>query len=501
MARRLDEFATRRRKKRVRHPWRRVASREATPPSRLGTHKSPIEGAGVSENAEVIVIGMGPGGEDAAERLAEAGLDVIGIDAELVGGECPYWGCIPSKMIIRAANLLGEAGRIPGMAGAAEVRSEWAPVARRIRDEATDNWDDAVAVKRFEDKGGRMLRGWAHLVGETRVAVGDRTLEASRALVIAAGTRAWIPPIEGLAGTPFWTNRQAIATEEVPRSLAVIGGGAIGVELAQAFSRFGSKVTVIESAPSLVGAEEPEAGTLLAEVFGADGVDVLTDTAVSGIRHDGRGFAITLGDGRVVDAERLLVAVGRRADLAQLKTAAIGVDEGGHGLPVDDHLRVPGTDHVWAIGDITGKGAFTHMSMYQADIVVNDILGNEVVAADYRAVPRVTFTDPEIGSVGITERDARAKGLRVRVGSAPMPESARGWIHKAGNQGFIKLVEDADRGILVGATSAGPAGGEVLGLLTLAVYAEVPTARLRHMIYAYPTFHRAVESALANLGD
>lgn len=185
----------------------------------------------MSENAEVIVVGMGPGGEDAAGRLAEAGLDVVGIDAELVGGECPYWGCIPSKMIIRAANLLTEANRIPGMAGSVEVHPDWDPVAKRIRDEATDNWDDTVAVKRFEDKGGRLVRGWAHLESASRVVVGDRTFEASRAVILAAGTRAFIPPIEGLAGTPFWTNRDAIAAEEVPASLVVIGGGAIGVEL------------------------------------------------------------------------------------------------------------------------------------------------------------------------------------------------------------------------------------------------------------------------------
>jgi pyruvate/2-oxoglutarate dehydrogenase complex dihydrolipoamide dehydrogenase (E3) component len=463
--------------------------------------RSPIEGADVSENAEVIVVGMGPGGEDAAERLAAAGLDVVGIDAELVGGECPYWGCIPSKMIIRGANLLAEAGRIPGMAGAAEIRPDWAPVARRIREEATDNWNDAVAAKRFEDKGGRLVRGWAHLDGDRRVVVGDRTFEASRAVVIAAGCRPWIPPIDGLAGTPFWTNREAIAAEGAPGSLAVIGGGAIGVELAQAFSRFGSTVTVIEATHSLVGPEEPEAGTLLAEVFSGEGIEVLTDCAVTAVAHDGERFAITLDSGNVVEAERLLVAVGRRVDLSRLNAAAIGIDEGARSIPVDDHMRVQGADGVWAIGDITGKGAFTHMSMYHADIVVNDILGNEVVPADYRAVPRVTFTDPEIGSVGITERDARSKGLTVRVGSAQVPASTRGWIHKAGSQGFIKLVEDAERGILVGATSAGPWGGEVLGLLTLAVYAEIPTHNLRHMIYAYPTFHRAIEAALADLHE
>jgi pyruvate/2-oxoglutarate dehydrogenase complex dihydrolipoamide dehydrogenase (E3) component len=455
----------------------------------------------MTEHADVIVVGMGPGGEDVAERLADAGLDVVGVDAELVGGECPYWGCVPSKMMIRAADLLAEARRVPGMAGGADVRPDWAPVALRIRSEATDSWDDAVAVERFEGKGGRFVRGWARLEGPGRVVVGDRVIEAGRAVVIGIGSRAWVPPVAGLAGTPYWTNREAIETEKVPRSLVVLGGGAIGVELAQVFRRFGSEVTVLEAAPHLVPPEEPEAGLLLAEVFGAEGIDVRTGTSVESVRHDGERFAVELSEGEPVVSERLLVAAGRRVDLATLNVASVGIGESARALPVDDRLRVVGTERMWAVGDVTGKGAFTHMSMYQADIVVNDILGREVVPADYRAVPRVTFTDPEIGSVGLSEGEARHQGLEVRVGRAEIPSSTRGWIHKAGNRGFIKLVEDAGRGVLVGATSVGPWGGEVLGLLTLAVYAEVPTDRLRHMIYAYPTFHRAVEAAVKDLGE
>jgi len=453
----------------------------------------------MNERADVVVVGMGPGGEDAAERLAVAGLDVVGIDGGLVGGECPYWGCVPSKMMIRAADLLAEARRVPGMAGVATVEPDWAPVARRIREEATDSWDDTAAVERFEDKGGRFLRGWGRLDGPGRVVVDGRTVEATRALVINTGTRAWVPPVPGLSRTPYWTNREAVEAEEVPASLGVLGGGAIGVELAQVFSRFGSRVTVLEGGPCLVGPEEPESGALLAEVFASEGIDVRTGVTVESVAHDGERFSVGLAGGDPLVVDRLLVATGRRADLARLNAASIGVDESGRALPVDDRMRVPGVERVWAIGDVTGQGAFTHVSMYQADIVVNDILGNPVVAADYRAVPRVTFTDPEIGSVGLSERDARGRGLEVRVGTTEVPASTRGWIHQAGNRGFIKLVEDADRGVLIGATSAGPWGGEVLGLLTLAVHAEVPTTRLRHMIYAYPTFHRAVEAAVKDL--
>ncbi len=306
----------------------------------------------MSERADVIVVGMGPGGEDVAGRLAEAGLDVVGVEAELVGGECPYWGCVPSKMMIRAADLLAEAGRVTGMAGTVSVHPDWTPVARRIRDEATDSWDDTGAVRRFEERGGRLVRGWGRLEGPTRVVVGDRSLEADRAVVLNIGTRAWIPPVAGLADTPYWTNREAIETEEVPTSLAVMGGGSVGVELAQVFRRFGAEVAVLEAGPWLVGPEEPEAGALLAEVFEAEGIDVRTGVDIEAVHHDGHRFAVSLGAGEAVVADRLLVATGRRPDLVQLNVGSIGLDASARALPVDDHLRVEGTTGVWAVGDV-----------------------------------------------------------------------------------------------------------------------------------------------------
>ncbi|MHB1519273.1 MAG: dihydrolipoyl dehydrogenase family protein [Acidimicrobiales bacterium] len=453
----------------------------------------------MAEQVDVVVVGMGPGGADVAERLAEAGLEVVGVDAELVGGECPYWGCVPSKMMVRAADLLAEAGRVVGMAGSAALDADWTPVARRIRDEATDDWDDTVAVRRFESKGGRFVRGWGALDGPGRVRVDGSVFEVRRAVIIGVGQRVAIPPIRGLEGTPYWTNREAIETETVPSSLAVIGGGSIGVELAQVFSRFASVVTVLEGGPRLIGAEEPECSALLAEVFSAGGIGVHCGVTVTSVDHDGEQFTVHAEGMDPLRVERLLVATGRRADLDSLGVATVGLDPSARSVPVDDHLRVEGTSRTWAVGDVTGKGAFTHVSMYQADIVVNDVLGRPVVPADYRALPRVTFTDPEIGSVGRSEKDARTAGLAVRVGTTRLEGSSRGWIHKAGNEGLIKVVEDADRGVLVGGTAAGPSGGEVLGLLALAVHAEIPTETLRHMIYAYPTFHRAIQDALADL--
>jgi pyruvate/2-oxoglutarate dehydrogenase complex dihydrolipoamide dehydrogenase (E3) component len=451
------------------------------------------------EEVDVVVVGLGPGGEDAAGRLAEAGLDVVGVEAELVGGECPYWGCIPSKIMIRASDLVAETRRAEGLAGPSTIEPDWSLVARRIRDEATDSWHDDKAVERLEDKGARVVRGWGRLEGDQRVSVADRTFRARRAVVLDTGVRASIPPVPGLDGTPYWTNRTAIEAEEVPARLAVLGGGAIGVELAQVFRRFGARVTVLEVGPKLIALEEPESCRLLSEVFADEGIDVRTGVSVESVSHDGTAFTVSLGAGESVTAERLLVATGRRADLARLNVGAVGLDEQARSLPVDDHLRVVGVPGTWAIGDMTGHGQFTHVSMYQSDIVVTDVLGGQVVPADYRALPRVTFTDPEIGSVGLTEAQAKEAGLDVRTGSTDLATSTRGFIHKHDNRGLVKLVEDRARGVLVGGTSAGPNGGEMLGFLSLAVHAEVPTERLRHMIYAYPTFHRAIEAAVRDL--
>lgn len=449
------------------------------------------------ETVDVVVLGLGVGGEDVAGRLAEAGRVVVGVEEHLVGGECPYWGCIPSKMMVRAAGLLAEARRIPGMAGDSTVAPDYAPVAGRIRKEATDDWNDQVAVARFTGKGGRFLRGRGRLSGPGEVTVDDRVFRARRGIVLATGTVPAVPPIDGLAGTPYWTNRELVKATEVPSSLLVLGGGAVGLEFAQVFARFGSHVTVVEAADRLAPMEEPEAGDLLATVFAREGIGVRVGAAASRVRHDGQRFTVTVA-GEDLTAERLLVATGRRADLAALGLEHAGVDTSARWLPVDDRLRA--AEGVWAVGDLTGHGAFTHVATYQAPIAARSILGESGPGACYRAVPRVTFTDPEIGAVGLTEAQAREAGLRVRVGVTQVPSSARGWIHKAGNDGFIKLVADADRGVLVGATSTGPAGGEVLGALVVATHAEVPTDRLRTMIYAYPTFHRAIEDALHALG-
>jgi pyruvate/2-oxoglutarate dehydrogenase complex dihydrolipoamide dehydrogenase (E3) component len=457
-------------------------------------------------DTDVIVLGMGPGGEYVAETLAVAGLHVTAVEPRLVGGECPYFGCVPSKMMIRAANLIAETRRVPGLAGASTVTPDWAPVALRIREEATDYWNDKAAVDRFTGKGGHFVRGSGTITGPGQVTVtgadGEVQLyKAGRAIVINTGTDPAIPPIQGLAGTPYWTNRDIVKAEEVPESLIILGGGAIGSELAQVFARFGTDVTVVEALPRLLPLEEPESGELIQRVFTAEGIKVCTSAPAECVSHGpakdgGHRFTVYLGQA-TLHAERLLVATGRRVDLAAIGVGAIGLDESARSIPTNGTMRA--ADGVWAVGDITGKGQFTHMSMYQADITVRDILGESPAPADYTAVPRVTFTDPEIGSVGLTEAQARTSGVSVQVGCAQVPYSARGWIHKAGNAGFIKIITNAERAVVIGATSAGPVGGEVLSALQVAIRAQVPVATLRNMPYAYPTFYRAIEDALKNL--
>jgi pyruvate/2-oxoglutarate dehydrogenase complex dihydrolipoamide dehydrogenase (E3) component len=444
-------------------------------------------------NVDVVVIGLGVGGEEAAGRLAAAGLDVVGVEHNLVGGECPYWGCIPTKMMVRAGSALAEARRIPGLAGTATVEPDWAPVARRVRDEATDDWNDKVAVDRLTGKGGKFVRGRATVTGPGRVRVGNEEYAASRGLVIATGTVAVVPPIDGLAGTPYWTNREAVETATLPDSLIILGGGAIGCEFGQVFARFGVQVTIIEGSERILAMEEPESSEVAAAVIGAT---IRAGVRATKVSHDG-AFTVELSDGSTVTGEKLLVATGRAARLGDLGLETIGLDPSARFVTTDDRMRAG--DRVWAVGDVTSNGNFTHMAMYEADIAVRDILGQGGPGADYRARPRVTFLDPEIGAVGLTAAQASSQFEDVRVGYVPLSATSRGFVHGPGNEGFIKVVADAGRGVLVGATTAGPAGGEMIGALAVAVHAEVPISTLLSQIWAYPTFHRGIGDALKSL--
>ncbi|MCP4957718.1 MAG: NAD(P)/FAD-dependent oxidoreductase [Actinomycetia bacterium] len=450
------------------------------------------------QEVDVVVIGLGPAGETVGGDLAEAGLSVVGIEGSLVGGECPYWGCVPSKMMIRAASTLAEAERVNQLAGTAVARPDWAPVAARIREQATDNWDDTVAVDRFVGKGGTFVRGYAQITAPGTVVVNGTTYVASKGIVVATGTLAAVPPIPGLESTPFWTNHDIVEVEELPESLVVLGGGPIGSEMAQVMSRFGVYVSIVEGLDRLLPRSEPEAGAVLRDVFEAEGIDVFTGQFAKGVSHTGNRFTVEMPDGSEVSAEKLLVATGRRTFLRELGVEHLGVDpDAGPFLAVDEHQRV--VDGVWAVGDIAGNGLFTHLATRQAKIAVADILMLEVEPLNLDAVSAVTFTDPEVGSVGLTEAEARDAGVDVSIAYKLVGHTARGWLHSVGNEGFIKLVADKSTETLIGATSVGPVGGEVLGLLSLAVHARVPIRTLKSMIYAYPTFHKGVEDALNEL--
>lgn len=445
-----------------------------------------------TQECDVVVLGLGPGGEHVAAELARAGLSVVGIEERLVGGECPYYGCVPSKMMIAAATRLRDAGLVDGVAGRAEVHPDWAPVAARIRDEATDDWDDTVAVDRLEAAGATFVRGRGTITAPRSVTVDGVTYVASRGIVLNTGTSPSAPPIEGLAGTPYWTNREVVAITELPSSLLVIGAGPIGCELAQVFATFGVAVTVVDMADRIIAVEEPEASAVLAEAFEDQGITLVTGASISAVRHAENRFTLTLAD-RELHADRLLVAAGRRNNLAGLGLEHVGLDPEARGVDPDERMRV--ADGVWAIGDITGKGAFTHVSMYQAEVAVRDILGKDGPWADYRAVARVTFTAPEVGSVGLTEEAARQQGIDVRSATGDL--GSRGWL--AGEAGMIKLVADRSRGVLVGACAVGPSGGEVLSMLATAVHAEIPLTTLAEMHFAYPTYYRAVQPVVRAL--
>jgi pyruvate/2-oxoglutarate dehydrogenase complex dihydrolipoamide dehydrogenase (E3) component len=452
----------------------------------------------MAERVEVIVLGMGVGGEELANTLAENGLNVVGIESNLVGGECPYFGCIPTKMMVRADDLLAEGRRIPGFAGDSTVTPDWKPVARRIRDVATDNWDDRVAVERFESKGGHFVRGAGKLAGPGKVSVNGTMYEASRGIVISTGTSPAVPPIPGLDRVRYWTNRDAVKVEQLPESLVILGGGAIGVELSQVFARFGVKVSIIEGMNRVLAVEEPEASAVLGAVLERDGVELWLNSRAQSVEQRGDSIAVNVDGGRQVTGQALLVATGRRANLADIGLETVGLDPSARLLEPDDHLRIG--ERLWAIGDVTLSGGFTHMAIYHAGIAIDDILGKPGPGADYRAKPRVTFTDPEVGATGLTEEQAKKKGLNVRTGIQKASVTSRGWIHGPGNDGFIKVVEDADRGIIVGATTMGPRGGDLLGLFELAIKMQIPSDELRHLIYAYPTFYRGSGEAVRKLG-
>jgi pyruvate/2-oxoglutarate dehydrogenase complex dihydrolipoamide dehydrogenase (E3) component len=456
----------------------------------------------VSQEFDVVCLGGGVAGEAIAAGLRDSGLTLAVVERELVGGECPYWGCVPSKTLLRSGETLSEADRARVLAAS---RVDWTvdfpKVSTRVLWMAR-NLDDSRPAAAMEANGARLFRGEGTLTDLKTVAVGSENLVARHALVVANGSTAAIPPIPGLDTVDFWTNRQAAIPKELPVSLAILGGGAIGVELGQAFARLGCRVTLIEAGPTFLGLEEPEAGAALRPHLEADGIMVMTGDPCIGVEpklmgpsRERSGIVVHLKSGSTVRADRLLVATGRRPNVDSWK--AVGLAQTERGWLKVDPATLEAQPGVFGAGDVTGLGGFTHLAYYHGQVVARRLRGMDA-RADHAAVPRVTFTDPEIASVGLSEAVARAKGIDVVVASADPAETARGYIHDF-HRGVIKLVGDREHGVLIGATLVTPRAGEILGELVLAVKLGTPLKTLADVIHPFPAFNRVLGESLGQL--
>lgn len=445
----------------------------------------------MADRFDVIVIGSGSGGRSVAGRLADAGRRVAMVESGLVGGECPYWACMPAKTLLRPGEAVAAARRVPGVTAGVV---DWDQVAA-FRDEVVSGLDDAAKATRYAERGVTILRGRGRLAGRGRVLVDDDA-HSCDAVVIATGSAPVVPDIPGIDAVGAWTNREAMEMTRVPASAAVLGGGPVGVEIGQMLSRLGSRVTVIESADRVLEREEPVVGELLGRALADDGVELLLGTSLTRAEMAGDLTRVSVEGVGTRDVERLVVATGRRPRVDDLGLESVGVEPGEAGLEVDERCRV--AEGVWAVGDVTGVGAFTHVAAYQGRIACADILGRDV-RADYRAVPRSVFSDPEVAAVGMTAAAAREAGIDAVAAEVPLESLERSSTYGRGVTGRAGVLADRGERTLIGAYAVGPLAAEWIHFAVLAVRARVPVDVLADTIVQFPTFSEAFVTAVRDL--
>ena len=436
---------------------------------------------------DVIILGAGPAGEVMGGRLVDRGARQVAlVERELVGGECSFWACMPSKALLRPSEVLGEVRRVPGAAEAVSGELDTASVLAR-RDEVIRGLDDASQMPWLDDRGIKLFRDTATLDGERRVRVGEDVLVAREAVVLAVGSGAAMPPIPGLAEASAWSNREVTTAQQVPERLLVLGGGVGGVETALAGGSLGSRVTVIEADEPLTPREEPGAADEVRESLEAQGVDVRTGVKASEVRRQGEVVTVHLSNGEAVSGDQLLVAVGRKPHTDGLGLDTIGLPDGGY-VEVDEHMRVPGYGWLYAVGDVNGRSLLTHSGKYQGRVATDTILGEDAVAwADAPGAPRVIFTDPQVAAIGLTLAAAREQGLPVEAIDLVTSGSAGASFVGRGTKGTSRFVIDTERQVLVGVTFVGFEVMDFLHAATIAVVGEVPLRRLAHAVAPFPT--------------
>jgi pyruvate/2-oxoglutarate dehydrogenase complex dihydrolipoamide dehydrogenase (E3) component len=451
---------------------------------------------------DVVVIGAGPAGEVAAGRATERGLSVAIVEDRLVGGECSFWACMPSKALLRPYEALAEARRIPGAAEAITGRLDVPAVLRR-RDEIIHDLDDSSQLPWLEDRGIELVRGVGELIGERRVRAGDEELEAARAVILATGSLPAMPPIAGLEEIDeAWTNRDATTAKEIPGRLVIMGGGVVGVEMAQAFQTLGSQVTLIEGERRLLPREEEFACAQLTEALASYGVDIRTGQPAERVAERDGDVVVTTSDGREAAGETLLLALGRKPQTKGIGLEGLGIDTDGP-VQVDARMQVEGLPWLYAIGDVNGKALFTHMGKYQARIAADHIAGHDTAishGADGPLSPRVVFTEPQVAAVGHTADTAAEAGLEVDVVETTTSGNAGGSFYGRNAPGTSRLLIDRERRVVVGATITGAEVGDMLHAATIAIVGEIPLDRLRHAVPCFPTRSEIWLSLLADAG-